>query len=103
MLSRPEDLTLLLLKRRVTKQLLWILLHRGITECMKRSVKRLISTNVRRGRLENYGVSDGRKWYQWLLMHSEQEAKAWIWLDKLGITIRTGLLQKTVLLGTARI
>ena len=25
------------------------------------------------------------------------------WLDKLGITIRTGLLQKTALLGTARI
>ena len=25
------------------------------------------------------------------------------WLDKLGITINTGLLQKTTLLGTARI
>ena len=25
------------------------------------------------------------------------------WLDKLGITVRTGLLQKTALLGTARI
>ena len=25
------------------------------------------------------------------------------WLDKLGITIRTGLLQKAALLGTARI
>ena len=25
------------------------------------------------------------------------------WLDKWGVTIRTGLLQKTVLLGTARI
>ena len=25
------------------------------------------------------------------------------WLEKLGVTIRTGLLQKTALLGTARI
>ena len=34
-LSRPEDL-MLFLKRRVTRQLLlWILLHQGITECMK--------------------------------------------------------------------
>ena len=26
-----------------------------------------------------------------------------VWLEKLGVTIRTGLLQKTALLGTARI
>ena len=33
-------------KRRVKRQLLWILLHRGISECMKRSVKRLISKRL---------------------------------------------------------
>ena len=45
-LLRPDDL---------------ILLHCGITECMDRRVKRLMSTKIWRGILENYGVSDSRK------------------------------------------
>ena len=58
LLLRPEDLTLLLLRKRVTRQLLWILLHHGITEFMKRRVQRLRNAKIWRWRLENYGLLD---------------------------------------------
>jgi len=37
--------------------------HCGTTECTKMRVKRLINTKISRGRLEKYGVSDGKKRY----------------------------------------
>ena len=41
--TRPD---IVVVKRRVTRKLLWILLYRGITDCRKRRVKRLISTKI---------------------------------------------------------
>ena len=46
LLLRPEDLILLLIRKTVTRQLLWILLHHGIKEFKKRIVKRLRNTKI---------------------------------------------------------
>ena len=37
---------IVVVEKTVTRQLLWILLHRGITECMKGRAKRLINTKI---------------------------------------------------------
>ena len=37
---------IVVVEKTVTRQLLWILLHRRITECIKRRAKRLINTKI---------------------------------------------------------
>ena len=51
---------IVVVEKTVTRQLSWILLHRGITESMKRSEKIDKYQDFKR-RLENYVVSDSRK------------------------------------------
>ena len=71
---------------------------------MKSKVKRLRNIRTLRANLEDY----------WRIRHlgvvpvvvgvlEEVSNRLDAWLEKLGVTIRTGLLQKTALLGTARI
>ena len=84
----PEDLTLLLLRKRVTKQLLWILLHHGITD-LKREIRKLWGIT----RVKVVPVVFGAL---------GAVSKRWdTRLDKLGLPLISA--EKTALLGTAMI
>ena len=101
MLSRAEDLTLFLLRRRVTRQLLWILFHRGTTAVYDKEGEKIEKYQDLKKEIEKlWGI---RQQEVVPVVVGAVSKRLDTWLDKLGITIRTGFLQKKALLGTARI
>ena len=71
---------------------------------MKRRVKRLRNTKIRRGRLENpWGIRRVEVVPVVVGALGAVSKRLDTWLDNLGITINTAFLQKKALLGTARI
>ena len=72
---------------------------------MKRKVKRLRNIRILREKLEDYGELGIDLEVVPVVVGALGVVSKRLdaWLEKLGVTIRTGLLQKTALLGTARI